>query len=295
VNPSAIPVENRTRGILWMLSTMFCFISLDAMMKHLLENLSLVQVTWSRFFFATLIALLLCGRRLPVLAVSHAPRLQMLRSVLLMSTTGLFNAAIRTTALATATTIMFTSPLLVTVLSIPLLGEKVGARRWTGVAIGFLGALIVVRPWEVGLGNLGSGVLYLLAAAFLNANYQIATRKVRADDPLTSLLYTATAGAIVTSAMVPWFWSWPDGLSWLLMAGSGLAGGLGHFCLIKAMGSAPASVVAPFSYSSLIWATLFGLVIWHDWPDLWTWVGAGLIIGSGLYIFHRERVRHEDR
>lgn len=274
--------------------TMFCFISLDAIMKHLLEHLSLVQVTWSRFFFATLVAILLCGRRLPALAVSRTPRLQMLRSVLLMSTTGLFNAAIRTTPLATATTIMFTSPLLITVLSIPLLGEKVGPRRWAGVLIGFLGAITVVRPWQEGFGHLGSGVVFLLVAALLNANYQIATRKVRADDPLTSLLYTATAGAIVTSAIVPWFWSWPDWFSWVLMAGSGLAGGLGHFCLIKAMSAAPASVIAPFSYSSLIWATVFGLVIWHDWPDIWTWAGAGLIIGSGLYIFHRERVKHED-
>ena len=155
--------------------------------------------------------------------------------------------------------------------------------------------MIVVRPWESGFAGAGAGVLFLLAAALLNANYQIATRKVRTDEPLTSLLYTASAGAIVTSAMVPWFWTWPDPFSWVLLIGSGLAGGIGHYCLIKAMTAAPASVVAPFGYSSLVWAAMFGLVIWGDWPDLWTWAGAALIIGSGLYIFHREQVQHENR
>ena len=287
--------ENRVTGIIWMLATMFCFISLDAMMKHLLESYSLVEVTWGRFFFATVVAFILCGNRLPSLAISRTPKLQLLRSVLLMSTTGVFNAGIRSTPLPTATTIMFLSPLLVTVLSVPLLGEHVGSRRWLGVAVGFAGALIVVRPWEGGFGGAGSGILFLLVAALFNANYQIATRKVRADDPLTSLLYTATAGAIVTSAMVPWFWLWPSAFGWMQLVGTGIAGGIGHFCLIKAMSSAPASVVAPFTYSSLVWATLFGLVIWHDWPDPWTWVGALLIVGSGLYIFHREQVQHENR
>lgn len=287
--------DNRARGILWMLATMFCFISLDAIMKHLLESYSLVQVTWGRFFFASLIAVAICGRRLPDLAVSCAPLLQGLRSVLLMTTTGLFNAGIRSTPLATGTTIMFISPILVTLLSIPLLGEKVGIRRWIGIAVGFAGAVVVVRPWQAGFGGLGVGVLFLLAASFTNANYQIATRKVRHDDQLTSLLYTAAAGAIVTSAIVPWFWTWPDTFAWALLAASGLAGGLGHLCLIKSLRAAPASLVAPFSYSSLVWATLFGLAIWGDWPDLWTWAGAVLIVGSGLYIFHRERIRHEDR
>ncbi len=287
--------DNRAHGILWMLATMFCFIALDAIMKLLLETYSLVQVTWGRFFFASLIAIVICGRRLPELAVSRAPMLQGVRSVLLMTTTGLFNAGIRTTPLATATTIMFTSPILVTLLSIPLLGEKVGIRRWIGIAVGFAGALVVVRPWDAGFGGLGAGMLFLLAAALTNANYQIATRKVRHDDQLTSLLYTAAAGAIVTSAIVPWFWSWPNAFAWALFAASGLTGGLGHLCLIKSLRAAPASVVAPFSYSSLLWATLLGLAIWGDWPDLWTWAGAALIIGSGLYIFHRERIRHEDR
>lgn len=282
------PHDNRATGILWMLATMFCFIALDAIMKHLLESYSLVQVTWGRFFFATVVALVIAGRRLPALAVTRAPGLQALRSVLLMTTTALFNAGIRTLPLATATTMMFTSPILVTILSIPLLGEKVGIRRWAGIIVGFAGAVIVVRPWQDGLGGLGFGVLFLLAAALINACYQIATRQVRHDDQLTSLLYTAAAGAVVTSAITPWFWQWPGVFDWFLLAMSGVAGGIGHLCLIKALQAAPASVVAPFSYSSLIWAALFGFIIWGDWPDLWTWAGAALIIGSGIYIFHRE-------
>ena len=287
--------ENRARGILWMLATMFCFISLDALMKHLMESYSLVQVTWARFFFATIVAAIACGPRLAALAVSRHPKQQLLRSVFLMSTTGMFNAGIRSTPLATATTIMFLTPILVTVMAIPLLGEKVGLRRWMGVACGFIGALIVVRPWQEGLGGIGAGVLFLLVAAVLNANYQILTRRVRGDDPLTSLLYTAVAGAVVTSLIVPWFWSWSTATDWLLLMGTGVAGGLGHLFLIRAFRAAPASVVAPFSYSSLVWAALFGFIIWGDWPDLWTWAGAALIIGSGLYIFQRERLAHEDR
>ena len=283
--------ENRKLGILWMLATLLCFVTLDAIMKHLLERYPLVQVTWARFFFATIIAIAVCGPNIGKLAKSHAPGKQALRSVLLMSTTAMFNAGIRSTSLATATTIMFLSPILITLLSIPLLGEKVGIRRWSGILVGFLGAIIVVQPWESGFGGTGVGVLFLLAAALLNANYQIMTRVVRHDDPLTTLLFTATAGALVTSLIVPWFWAWPTAFDWLLLVGSGLAGALGHLCLIRALRLAPASVVAPFSYSSLVWATIFGFTIWGDWPNFWTWLGAALIIGSGLYIFHRER-RH---
>lgn len=293
--PHAGTGENRAAGILWMLATMFCFIALDAIMKHLMESYSLVQVTWARFFFATLIAAAACGRDIARRAVSRHPWQQLLRSVLLMSTTGMFNAGIRTTPLATGTTIMFLNPILVTLLAAPLLGEKVGLRRALGVAFGFLGAVIVVRPWQDGLGAYGHGVLFLLIAAFLNANYQILTRKVRGEDPRTSLLYTAAAGAVLSSLIVPWFWSWPTAFDWLLLVASGVAGGLGHMFLIRAFRAAPASVVAPFSYSSLIWAVMFGLIIWGDWPDLWTWAGALIIIGSGLYIFHRERQAHEDR
>jgi drug/metabolite transporter (DMT)-like permease len=285
-------IENRTRGILWMLATMACFISLDAIMKLGLEHYSLVQVTWGRFFFATVFAALWCGRALPKLARSKAPAQQTVRSVFLMVTTGLFNTGITFVPLATATTIMFLSPIITTVLSVFVLKEHVGFRRWAGVATGFVGATIVVQPWTALSGTFNAGALFLIAAAFTNASYQIATRKVRSDDPKTSLLFTAAFGALICSFLLPWHWQWPDAYGWILSIGSGLAGALGHLCIIKALSHAPASVVAPFSYSALLWATLLGYLIWGDFATSYSfWTGAALIIASGLYIFWRERVK----
>ena len=284
-------IENRTRGILWMLATMACFISLDAIMKLGLEHYSLVEVTWGRFFFATLFAAMWCGKALPRLARSKVPAQKTVRSIFLMVTTGLFNTGIMFVPLATATTIMFLSPIVTTVLSVLVLKEHVGIRRWAGVAMGFVGAIIVVQPWTALSGTFNAGALFLIAAAVTNASYQIVTRKVRADDPKTSLLFTAAFGAIVCSLLLPWYWQWPDGYGWSLLAGSGFAGALGHYCIIQAFRYAPASVVAPFSYSSLIWATLLGYLIWNDFPSRNVWAGAALIIASGLYIFWRERVK----
>lgn len=284
-----MPIENRMRGILWMLATMLCFIILDALMKRGLESMSLVQVTWGRFFFATIFAAIWCGSALPHLAKSKVPVQQTVRSFFLMVTTGLFNAGIMFVPLATATTIMFMTPVVTTVLSVLVLGEIVGIRRWASVAVGFFGALIVVQPWAAFSNGLNPGALFLLAAAFTNASYQIATRSVRIDDPRTSLLFTAVFGAIITSIFVPWHWQWPDMFGWLLLAGSGFAGMLGHLCIIQAFRNAPASVVSPFSYSSLIWATLFGYFIWGDFPESHIWTGAAFIIASGLYIIWREK------
>jgi drug/metabolite transporter (DMT)-like permease len=282
--------ENHATGILWILATVFCFISLDTMMKELLLTYSLVQVTWARFFFATVIAAVAAGPSLPSIVKTKAPGLQMSRSILLAITTGVFNAGVRLVPLATATTIMFLTPILVTALSVVLLKEQVRLRRWVGVGIGFLGALIVVQPWQRETEMFFLGTLLLLVAALLNANYQIITRKVRLyDEPMTSLFYTAMAGAVVTTVIVPWYWQWPHHpRDWLLLVSTGLAGGIGHLCLIQAFRHASAAVVAPFQYFSLVWAALFGWLFFSEWPDLSTWLGAALIISSGLYIFHRE-------
>jgi drug/metabolite transporter (DMT)-like permease len=284
----ALPVENRAAGIGWMLATMFCFLTLDAIMKYGMQSYSLVQVTWARFFFATIVAAVFCGRQLPQLLKSNSPVKQGWRTLLLMITTGLFNAGIAHVPLATATVIMSLTPVVVTVLSIFVLHELVGVRRWLGIAMGFVGAMLVVKPWDMGTEAFQSATLFLLLAVTTNAGYQIVTRQVRGDNPLTSLVFTALGGAIISSLMLPWFWIWPDAKGWALLVGSGVAAALGHLCIIKAYASAPASVIAPFNYSSMVWAALFGYLIWQDWPTANVWSGAVLIVAAGLYIFFRE-------
>ena len=282
-------MDNKTVGIVWMLITMLCFITLDASMKFSLQTYSLVEVTWARFFFAMLSSAIICGPRLFTLMQTEKLMGQSFRSALLMTTTTLFAAGIATVPLAMGTVIMFMSPIFVTILSSVVLGEHVGVRRWSGIFVGFLGALIVIRIWETGLSSLNIGVLFLLGAALANATYQIATRSLRLENPLTTLFYTASVGTIIMTCALPFYWTTPTMLGWANLALCGFAGCVGHLCLIKAFQSAPASVVAPFAYSSLIWATLFGFAIWGDRPQFSTLIGAALIVASGLYIFFRER------
>ena len=281
--------DNKTTGIFWMLLTMVCFISLDATTKYAMQFYPLLEVTWGRFFFSTAMAFAIAGRRMPALVRSAQPNLQGLRSILLMATTFLFNAGIVYVPLPMGTTIMFLSPIILTMLSSLFLKEQVGWRRWSSIGVGFLGALITIRIWETGVTGVNHGAALLLVSALANATYQMVTRKLRHDAALTTLIYTALAGTIVTSMLAPFVWQPPDAFGWLLLVWAGVAGCLGHLCLIRAFNAAPASVVAPFSYSSLVWATIAGFAIWGDLPTFTTISGAVLIIGSGLYIFLRER------
>ncbi len=279
--------ENIALGIMWMLGTMCLFISMDTIAKFLTQTIPAPQVVWARFNFHILCMLILLRGSLFTLIRTENLKLQLLRSTFLLLATTMFFTGLRVTPLATAATIMFLSPIVVTMLAIPLLGEQVGIRRWMGILIGFTGALIVVRP---DTGSIATGHLLVIGAAISNAMYQIITRKVRArDHAMTSLLYSALVGALFTSATVSSQWQTPDALAWLLFLTMGFLGAASHFCLIRAFSLAPASTVAPYTYSALLWATLFGYIIFNDLPDRWTLIGATLIVTSGLYIFYREQ------
>ena len=291
---TASEIDNTDRpliGIAWMLVTMFWFVSLDSMAKYLMQSYPVAQVVWARFFFHVVFVMIAMGFSVRQQIKTQSIILQCARSFFMLTTTVLFFVGLHFLPLATASTIMFVSPIFVTILSVFLLGEKVGVRRWAGVVAGFTGAIVVVRP---GFQGFDWSALFVLAAAFTHAFYQIFTRKARLyDSPITSLFYTGLVGAVLMTGVVPFYWQTVAVSDYLLLVSLGLAGGVGHLCLIRAFQSAPASVVAPFSYSSLIWATLFGYILFSDLPDRWTLIGASLIIGSGLYIFHRERVTRE--
>ena len=277
------------RGILWMLATAFCFVSMDALAKYLSQSYPVLQVVWARYVFHLLILALVLGPRLPRVARTGRLGLQFLRSLFLLGATGLFFAALSFIPLADATAIMFVAPILVTAMSVPLLGEYVGPQRWASVVVGFLGALVIIRP---GSDAMEPAALLALGAASCYGFYQIATRRLSATDaPLTTLMYSAAVGVLVSSAVVPFFWVTPSPADWLTMMGLGLFGALGHFALIKAFQAAPAVTVTPFGYVNLLWAVLFGFMFFGELPDAWTMLGAAIIAASGLYILRREKLR----
>ncbi len=281
--------DNVKAGVAWMLLTTLFFLSLDAVAKHLVSSYPVIQVVWGRFLFHLILAAMILGPRFGYFVRSANLPLQIVRSILLLATTVLFFFGVRLLPLAEASAIMFTSPILLSILAIPFLGEKVGPYRWAAIFVAFLGALVVVRP---GTGVMGVGALFLLGCSFCNAFYQLITRKLRGtDEARTTLFYTALAGTVGASLAVPLVWTPIAAGDWPLFAALGVFGCLGHFTLIKAFQSAPATVVAPFSYASIIWAILYGYLFFGDLPDIWTLVGASIIAAGGLYILHREQIR----
>lgn len=283
------PLSDTGRGIAWMLITTVLFVAMDTLAKHLTSLYPVPEVVWARFAFHALFVTLLMGPSLRTRIVTRRPGLQFLRSALLMCTTILFFSGLSFLPLAESSAMVQVGPLIITALSVPLLGEQVGIRRWTGVIAGFAGALIIIRP---GSDAMQIYILLPLMAAVTNALYQITTRVLsRGDNVFTTLFYTPLIGTLLASAFLPLVWRKPDLEGWAMMALLGLIGAVSHFTLIKAFTAAPAATVAPFGYSALIWATLFGLVVFGDFPDHWTIAGALVIAGSGLYILHREHVR----
>jgi drug/metabolite transporter (DMT)-like permease len=276
------------RGILCALAAWLLFACMDAGSKQLAESYSIVQILWVRFVALMVIAAWL-ARRQGGNAALRTRRfwLQSARSLLLVVEIGLFILTITVLPLADAHAILAVTPLLVTALSVPLLGERVGIRRWSAIGIAFIGVLIIVRP---GFGVVHPMALVALLCASMFALYQILTRIASRDDPaMTTLFYTALMGVIALTAIGPFSWTPPDLFGWALFGLVAVLGASGHFLLIKALQLAPASVLQPYSYTMLIWATVVGFEVFGNLPDLATVLGAAVIAASGIYTFARER------
>ncbi|HYM30093.1 MAG TPA: DMT family transporter [Candidatus Cybelea sp.] len=280
----------RLRGIALILTAVMIFACLDTTAKYLGRLYPVPGLVWARYMVHMLLMAAVLGPHMRWRLIRSAhPLAQVGRSLLLLASTYFFFNALRFMPLAQAAAIGFVSPLAVTALSVPLLGEKVGIRRWSAVIVGFLGVLVILRP---GGGMLTMAALLPLGSALTYSFYQIITRKLSAtEDPLATLFYTALVGAAGTTLALPLGFAMPQGWHIVLVAAMGVFGGLGHFLLIKAFRDAPASLLAPFSYSQLLYSTVFGYLVFGDFPDAWALVGMAIIVASGIYVGYRESIR----
>ena len=288
MNEPTIPRDRPLRGIVLMLAALAFFSCSDAASKLMTATLPAVEVAWLRFCVFTLLMLgIAVGTGQARALRSKRPSLQTLRALGVLGSSIFFITGLSFLPMAEATAISFASPMIVTALSIPILREVVGWRRWSAVAVGLLGVLIVVRP---GAEAFDRAAVFPVLSAFSWAVALVVTRKMSsADSPLVSLTYAAVVGLLITSALVQFTWVMPGWREIGLGLITGGASTVAQWLVVLAFQQARASVLAPFSYSQLIWSGLLGYVIFGNVPDRWTLIGAAVIIASGLYTAHRER------
>lgn len=281
--------SSELRGILFYVGSLMFFGVMDMTAKWLVERHDPFMVVWARYASQAFWATLLLAPRLHKVLRTRQPGLQVLRAVLPFGSTLCFFSAVQTMQLAEAVAVFEVAPLIITILAFFVLKEKVGPRRWTGVAIGFVGALIIIRP---GMSVFEPAALLPLGGALFYASYAIATRWLgAAESAWTSFYYTAIGGALCATIFVPFHWSTPSWEDAAVMAVFGVLGGFGQMLMILSLRHASASTIAPISYLGLVIATFWGLVVFHQFPDAWTMVGAVVVVGAGLYVWWRERVR----
>ncbi|MFZ0620493.1 MAG: DMT family transporter [Pseudolabrys sp.] len=281
--------RQRLTGIALMCGAVATFSCLDTTGKYLLRYMDPLQVVWARYFGAFLLALIFLNPiTRPKMMTTSRPLMQIGRSALLLASTALNFFALRYLQLDEALAILFSTPFLVAVLCVPLLGEWVGWRRWTAISVGFLGVLLVARP---GFGGLHPAALLTLGSAVCYALYVISTRVLaRSDSTETTLFYSNLVGAVAMLPVIPFVWTTPhNALVVALMVLIGALGSGGHYLLIRGHRLAPASTLAPFIYTQMIWTTALGFLVFGDVPHRWTIVGGLIVVSSGLYLLNRER------
>jgi drug/metabolite transporter (DMT)-like permease len=283
--------DNPSRGIALIVMSLAVASVMDGLSKTLAAHgFHPLQIAWARFLFITLFLMV------PVAAKSFHPLrtgrlgLQVVRGLGMFGSSLFFITSLSLLPIADSTALAFVLPFFVTALSIPLLGERVGIRRWLAVAAGFVGVLIIARP---GGGGYGAAALFPVASAMCGAVGFIATRMLRNTEPvLTTLTLSALIGLVATSATVPFVWRAPDGQELALMFVIGALSGVSQLLLILAFQNAQPSILAPFVYTQMIWATGVGFFMFHTLPDATTLAGAAIIIAGGIYTWHRERRLH---
>lgn len=290
---AAPPPASALPAILLVIAAVALFSLSDTLAKVLRGTLPAVEVAWLRYVTFVGFALALTARSRFAGLRPRRPALQVVRGLALLGSAVLFITGLSHLPVAEATSISFVAPAFITALSIPFLGEVVGIRRWAATLVGLTGVLVVIRP---GAGVLQGGALFPLLSALCWAAAVVVTRRIgTADRSETTLFWSAATGLVVLTLMVPFGWVQPTpaqlGIGLLL----GIISSAGQYMVVLAYRRAAASLLAPFSYAQLLFATGMGFMVFGAVPDGTTLLGAAIIIASGLYTAHRERVRAKER
>ncbi|HVJ51936.1 MAG TPA: DMT family transporter [Aliidongia sp.] len=286
-------LDEPIRGILVLLVAIVTFSCSDTLSKYLARGLPVTEIIWLRY---TTYLLLMA---VPVLRGgfgalrSARPRLQLLRGVAMLGSSLFFISGLRLLPIADATAISFVSPMFITALSIPVLHEQVGTRRWLAIGVGLLGVIIIVRPGTSSFQP--AAILPVLSAASWACAIVITRKMSGADGIVTTLAYSAVGPFVIVSLLLPFAWVTPSPGQLAFGALYGLVATLAQWLVVIAYRYAPASVLAPLTYTQLIWSATLGYVVFGAFPDHWTFAGAAVIVLSGLYTAHRERVRASER
>lgn len=295
--PAAVtdPIYRPLTGILFMCLAGCLLPAMNGVAKLMSQGYASEQVVWARTVSHLVFVLALfapqAGWRI---LRTRRPGVQFLRSCLLIASTFLFFSAIKSVPIAQAASISFTAPLIVAILAGPMLGEKVTPARIVALIVGFVGVLVVIRP---GAAVFQWASLLIVGSASCYAVYQILTRRVAGfDTPETSVVYSALVGSVLMSLIVPLSWTTPASWTDALLLGSlGVLGGMGHYCMARAMTYAPANFLSPFTYWQMVGSVVVGYLMFSEVPDAYTWLGAGLIIAAGIYVGVKGQAPKTDR
>lgn len=285
-------LTHKTTGILLIIASVSCFGAVDGFSKMLVDTHSFGQIMLARYAPALAALMIMVGpQHWKGLFATRHPGLQIIRGITPVCVGGLMVFAVRYLPLAEATVILFAGPFIVVALSGRMLGERVDASSWIGVAIGFLAVLIVARP---GFDALSKYTIFPALAAVFYALLQLFSRRLGAagESPATTLAWTLLVGTLVSMPLAIADWRAPSLSGWILFALLGASFGWGQHFLAKAFAVAPANVLTPFSYFQILSATIFGVIVFHNIPDVWTLTGIALIIAAGAYVFGRASPRN---
>ncbi len=282
-------VNQPLRGIGLNLIASIIFCVADTIAKKLAADVAIIQIAWMRYIVFALMSLLLTTRIRGASFYVRAPLWQIVRGMCLVCSSLLFVLGIRDVGLAEAATIGFIGPILVTFLSIPLLGEKVDAKRWIALACGMAGVLVVLRP---GAGTFQPEGLYRVASAMFWSFGVILTRRMTATERAeTTMFWSAVTGLIILTAIIPFYYVPATPLQMSMSLAQGVLSSVGQWLVILSLRFTPVSTLAPYSYVQLLWMSIAGFLAFGVLPDEWTLVGAAIIVASGLYTAQRERRR----